>query len=191
MEVPISHKTLARYLKSALGGDGVKVVTYWDEAEKSSIAILSASDSPTTGVTTHATIGLSDVDIETSVGDAPLRVELLIAARDEFTDTANILSTCAFNVMNSGAPLLPDSVHIDAVGMYLKNTAMRHVMLYDPFLWNLETQRLPDRTVAWLLALPISESERIYGATRGASALAELFQQMQIDVFDLERAAAV
>ncbi|ERP96195.1 hypothetical protein Q674_05390 [Acinetobacter sp. COS3] len=49
---------------------------------------------------------------------------------------------------------------------------------------NLET-----KTVAWLLAVPISEAECRYAAEHGAEQLEKILAKYQIDVADINRAS--
>jgi hypothetical protein len=46
-------------------------------------------------------------------------------------------------------------------------------------------------TVHCLMLLPISDAERTYLATRGIDALEKLFEERQIDIYDINRASAL
>ena len=50
--------------------------------------------------------------------------------------------------------------------------------------------RLATKTVAWLLAVPITDAEAAYAGQHGAEALEDLFERAQIDLFDLDRDSA-
>ncbi|MGI8627462.1 MAG: suppressor of fused domain protein [Geodermatophilaceae bacterium] len=43
-------------------------------------------------------------------------------------------------------------------------------------------------TVAWLMAVPIADSEVEFARLNGTQRLQEIFEQEQIDVFDIDRA---
>jgi hypothetical protein len=64
-------------------------------------------------------------------------------------------------------------------------------MLISPFVWDLETQSFSGKSVAWLQVLPISDAERDYALANGPEALEDLFQDRQIDVFDIDRPSAL
>jgi len=73
--------------------------------------------------------------------------------------------------------------------MYELSKTMKHALFVPPFLWEeaLETLELPERTVAWLLAVPISEAEYQFAEREGSEKLEDLFVKHQIDIFNLER----
>lgn len=70
---------------------------------------------------------------------------------------------------------------------------MKHFLFVPPFLWEdeLPTLEFEGRSIAWLLALPISDQERSFAESNGSDDLEDLFQQNQIDIFDLERPSVV
>ena len=43
------------------------------------------------------------------------------------------------------------------------------------------------KSVAWLMAVPISECEYRYAEAEGPDRLEDLFEQQQIDIFDINR----
>jgi len=73
--------------------------------------------------------------------------------------------------------------------MYDQSLTMKHLMFVTPFLWDEELSAIEyeSKTVAWLLAIPISETERVYAEEKGYEALEDLFEKKQIDIFDLDR----
>jgi hypothetical protein len=52
---------------------------------------------------------------------------------------------------------------------------------------DLTTLELEGKTVAWLLGVPISDGERSFAEENGGDALEALFEEHQIDIFDLTR----
>ena len=180
-------KQLAEYLQSLVGSRPT-ITRYYDEAERSHVDILAAPDDLTKNVVTYATLGLSDHDnAGTRDGPKPLRVELLMAARDYFEDVPNILSTCAFNIINSGMQGAPGRIFPRVVELYYPELPLTDIFLASPFLWRIETQKFPSKTVAWLLAAPISKGETAYAMQNGPDALETQFERHSIDIFDLER----
>ena len=190
MAVSEENKTLARYLREIIGGKP-SVGRYWDKPERSSVDIFRADDRPDTGVVSYATLGLSDTSLELDVEGVPLRVELVMAAAAEHEAAPHILATAAFNIINDGMAIEPGTIFCDVVGMYLDDSDMKHLLFLPPFLWPLETQRLPRKTVAWLLAVPISNAERAYADEKGTDALEDVFEKEQIDIYDLSRASVL
>lgn len=190
MAVSEENRQLARYLRGAIGGK-VSVAKYWDREEVSSVDVLRAEDAPDPGIITFATLGLSDHDVELTLPEGPLRVELVMTAHESFEDTPNILSTCAFNIINSGFRIAPGIVHPDVVAMYRPGVIARHIFYVSPFLVPLETQRLPGKVVTWLQAVPISEAEARYHAEHGAEALEDALEAAEADVYDLDRESVI
>ncbi|MGE0709270.1 MAG: suppressor of fused domain protein [Planctomycetota bacterium] len=68
-------------------------------------------------------------------------------------------------------------------------SGLPHVLLWDPAPWQdrLPTLELTEKTVAWLWAVPISESELAYLDAHGPEALADALEEANADVADLER----
>src|SRR6478609_8679115 len=98
MTVSQENKDLTKYYRSAVGGKP-SVTRYWDDAHKRSVDVFCSKNAPSRGVSSYATLGLSDVSISLRVGRVPLRVEFLMAARTAFDLAPNVLATCAFNVI--------------------------------------------------------------------------------------------
>ena len=190
MAVSKENKALAAYLRSILGGVP-SVSKFWDEENRSSVDILSVRDRPVAGVSTYATLGLSDSSIGLSSDDVPLGVELLLALRTELGEGPNILSTCAFAVINSKLKARPGSVFPRVVELYRPEIDAKHAFLVPPFLWDLRTQEFPAKKVAWLLVVPISDREKDFVAQNGSDALENRFEEKQIDIFDLNRKSVV
>jgi len=167
-----------------------EVHRYGDATDKSTIDLLSCADSPSEGITAYGTVRLSDHPLGAA---NDLRAEIVGAFPTDIPLFANVLTTCAFNVINDGAPLFPGVIHREAIGMYDLSPTLRHVLFVSPFLWGEEprTLELPGRTVAWLMAAPITEAERAYAAIHGSQALELLFEQQDIDLFDVARASVV
>jgi hypothetical protein len=77
--------------------------------------------------------------------------------------------------------------------MYYPASEMRHVLFVEPFLWDkkFKVQELPDKTVAWLLMVPISEAEMQYARQNGSDALGDILEEKEVDIFDLKRASTL
>ncbi len=169
-------------------GGTPQVFRYWDEKKISAVDILSCENAPQKGVTSHATIGLSDHSLVNNGSGSDLRTEFVAAFGSAFEEAANIVSTAAFCVINSKWKIGPGVIFPDVVSMYRKRSEMKHVLFSSPFLWDkLTTQRLSDKTVAWLMVVPVSENEYRFAESNGSDALEDLFASKQIDIFNLDR----
>lgn len=65
-----------------------------------------------------------------------------------------------------------------------------HLLFVPPFLWDEKlntTLQLANRLVTWLLAVPITEAEAVFGATEGSDKLENLLQEKDVAIFDLQR----
>lgn len=192
MSVNDQKKLIARTALNAFGGKPT-VTKYWDDNKHNSIDILTTIERPYEGVSSFSTIGLLDYSIGYSVDETPLRLEIVGAIGSEYANFPNILATCAFFVINSKTTCSPGTIFRDVVSMYEPSSEMKHILLVPPFLWeeSLKTIDLPDKKVAWLLAVPISENEYIYASEKGTDALEDLFEKEEIDIFDLERKSVI
>jgi len=183
-----ANKQLARTVADRFG-QRPRITRFRDEHETRWVDIAQATDSPVAGVTSYATLGLSDWPLMDDGQEYPVRVEFLGACAGSYNQFANVLSTAAFNVIKDDWFVYPGRIFPDVVAMYYPAFPMKHLLFVPPFLWeeSFSTQEFPDKTVAWLFAVPISEDEMQYARIDGADALEELFEHKQIDVFDLER----
>ena len=90
-----SNKALAKMLMNEFG---VKpsISRYWDEGENCFVDVMVCEHTPQTNVFTYATLGLSDH----SLPNERTRVEFVGAFGGAFEESANIISTAAFCVIN-------------------------------------------------------------------------------------------
>lgn len=190
MSVTEENRMIALKVREAFGGKP-HVHKYWDENKKSSVDILSCEDNSFDGKLSYSTIGLSDYSIGYEDNSIPLRVELVGACDSEYFP--NILATCAFNIINSKFNCSFGTIFLDVVKMYFNNGPMQHILFLTPFIWeyNLQTIKFENKEVAWLIAIPISEEERIFADRNGIGALQELFENNHINVFDLQRVSVI
>ncbi|MEO3926215.1 suppressor of fused domain protein [Micromonosporaceae bacterium B7E4] len=186
------NKVIAKTVAAVFGGSP-RVVEYLDADGASKVAILHSTDHPWPDVTAYCTIGLSAVAIPRDV-DPPLGVELLAVADSTLHPRfAEALSTAAFFWINDGWEPEPGACFREVLRMHLPDTRLPHFFLTDPYLWEREfgSMVVGGRTVAWLLAVPVSESEADYAEENGPEALEELFERHEIDITDLDRAPVV
>ncbi|PPK69565.1 suppressor of fused domain protein [Actinokineospora auranticolor] len=187
-----SNRAIARAAAAAFGGRPT-VTRFYDDDERNAVDVLEVPDSPAGGVTSYATLGLSDHPLELDGEEYPARVEILGACDSSVEFFANVVSTAAFCVVNDKWFCAPGAVFPEVVRMYAPESPLPHLFFVSPFLWGDDpgTLELPDKTVAWLMVVPISDSERDYLDANGPDALEALFEEKQIDLFDLTRPPVV
>lgn len=168
------------------------VFSYYDEDEKNSVAILTCADSPVKGVNSYATMGTLVAKPTLVTDKKGLIVEFVGACSKDYENYTNILATCSFNIINSGFNYGPGEIYKDVVSMYYPNLNMKHILMMNPFLWKrrFKTMELEDKFVAWLQIIPISQNEYDYANKHGADKLEDLFEEKQIDIYDLNRKSA-
>ena len=96
----MDKKIIAKYTLEFIGGTP-KVERFYNVDESKAIDILSSDFGELKGVSTCATIGVSNVNIGLSAKGKTLRVELIAAGAVEDEILGNILSSIAFDIFNS------------------------------------------------------------------------------------------
>ena len=190
---PVSaiRKRIAKYMAQALGGTP-RVDRYYDPGEKNSVDILRCKERPSIGVNAYGTIGLSDSPLMFRGEEYPSRIELVGACASGFEAFANVLATAAFHVAKDGFFCAPGVVFPDVFAEYHPSGAMKHLYFMPPFLWEgLKTLEIDGRTVAWLMAIPISHAESSIAVEEGPVELERRFERAQIDFFDPDRPSIV
>jgi hypothetical protein len=184
----MEKKAIAKHIISVVGG-APQFSRYCDKNESSFVHIMTIKDVPEKGVNFYSTIGTSEYTIGLKVNNLPLRVELIFTIDERQEEVANILATSAFCIINSGFKCYPGAIFNDVISSYVKDTDMKHVMFVQPFLWedSFNELRLNDKIIEWLLAVPISEKECRYAEEHGSEALEQIFEEHQIDIFNLYR----
>ncbi len=190
MAVTEDNKALARYLRDVMQAAPV-ITKYWDDARASDIDIMIVRDAPADAVTTYASLGLSDTSTGLTIGDKVLGVEILLPMASACAHAANMIATCGFSIKKGEITPTPGAIIPRVLELYGDGRHMKHAMLIAPFVWDLETQTFPDKAVAWLQVLPISDAERDHALANGPEALEDLFEDRQIDVFDIDRSSVL
>lgn len=112
------NQQVAKHIFENVGGKP-KVIKYKDSNETSSIDIFMSEDKPQEGVTTYATIGLSESSIGLVLGnDKELRAEFIVTCGSNFDKFPNIISSCAFNIINDNFLCRPGTVYPNIVTEY-------------------------------------------------------------------------
>ena len=191
MAVSSANKALCRKLVEVFGGTP-RVRQFWDDNHESSVDILDCAGSPQPGVTSYATLGLSDYALTQNGKGHPARVEIVgaCAGGDEL---AHALATAAFCVINSRWFCCPGAIFPAVLAMYKVSPTMKHILFVTPFLWEagLPTLDLGEKKVSFLQAVPISEAELDFAEKHGPGDIEALFVRAQPDLFDLGRPSVV
>lgn len=192
MSITNEQKIIAKVALDAFEGKPL-VTKYWDDRKKSSIDILSCIDRPYDGITSFSTLGLSGYSIGYTTEDTPLRIEIVGTCASGYDCFSNILASCAFNIINTKFACHPGAIFQNVIEFYKSDSPLKHILFTSPFLWEdkLKTLHFPDMKVAWLLAIPISNEEFEFAKENGSDALESLFEEHQIDIFDLMRKSIV
>ena len=170
-----------------------KVVSYLDDEEKTSIDIYIGEDRPDFGLTTYSTIGLSEYSIDLiDKKNIPIRVELIAVCESQVDKFANVIASCAFDIIKNNYSCSPSTVNMNAISLYYDNLEMKHIYYTMPYLWDgLQGIELGGNVVNWLLAIPISENELRFLDENGADAFEDLLEKHEIEIFDIYRKSIV
>ncbi|RCS56458.1 suppressor of fused domain protein [Parvibium lacunae] len=187
------QKEVAKHTASAFLVDKPPIFHFWDDDHISDVYVLEAVNSPQHGVTSYATVGLSDHQLMHQGKDFGTRVEIVGACGSKFPDFGNVLATLAFCVINSKWFCAPGIIFPDVIKMYGHSLTMSDIYFTYPFLWDdrLKSARLSERDIAWLLAVPISKEESAFAQEFGSKKLEELFSEKDIDIYNLNRPSVV
>ncbi|GGN93752.1 antitoxin YqcF [Actinoplanes lobatus] len=185
-----ANRALARDLADTVGGTPTARRYYLDDARTRHVDIAKFVDRPQPGVITYATLGLSDTPLPRQVRP-PLGVEVL-GVCDAKVAFHVVLAAIAGRVKTRSEHGEPGAVFPNVVPAQMSAT-LRHAVLVPQFLWEsaFGTRVVDYKTVAWLLAVPISDAERDFCAEHGPDALEARFEQARIDIFNPNRPSAV
>lgn len=194
-KIPIENKNLAKYITTIVGVNE-KFERHCDELNINFIDIFKCDDPIYSNIKIFGTIGVSGHPNRIEMKDGNFQdipIELLITEYKEFGLLPNILSTAGFYITKKRWECQPGSVFMRIVEMYFETSEMKHIMFTSPFLWEgkLQPLKLETKTVHWLLCIPISDEELEYKMENGTSALEYIFQEKDIDIFDINRKSAI
>jgi antitoxin YqcF len=181
------EKIVAKHLAMIVGGKPVVYDLFHDSLDLS-LGILMSADQPAEGVTSYGTIGLLNTPMSWGKEEYPTRLELVGACRSEEKLFPNILGSAAFNIMRSKKLCSPGTVMPGYVAEYLPDCVLPHLYFTEPFVWpDLDTIEVGSKKVSWLLAIPISETERVYIEKNGDDKFEDLLEKNGVNIFELRR----
>lgn len=186
-----NDKLVAQRILQAVGGNP-KVVEYRDRNENSAIDIFIGTDRPYEEITTYSTIGLSNYGIGLKSPNKEIRVEFVGGCESTYEKFGNVLSSCAFNIINDQFSCKPGTTYPNIISEYYEETSMKHVLFTNPFLWDelgyIDTENVH---ITWLMLVPISDKEFEFVRNNSAEELEDLFEKNEIDIFDLNRDSVI
>lgn len=183
------NETLYHSVNGIFGGIP-HVFRYYDQLDEISSDLLTVEDVPIKGVLSYSTLGLIHYPIGQRLDEKPLRIEIAGACYQEFEYYPNLLSSCAFEIMNAHFTCHRGAVYPDCVNMYVQGSPMKHLLFYPFSFWGkeLETISFEDKVVKWFTAIPISESELAFLEKNPPEELVGRLKDTSADLFNLRRA---
>lgn len=183
------ERELGKTIRSRLG-TGTKVVRFADDEEVNEVFIVSGNDCPVGGVISYGSVGLSRKFQHTGAESVKVEIVAACAAVTPYID--NLVASCVFESIKNGTNIRYGSCIADIVAQYRISDTLRHVTFVAPFLWQGLNQLTVDgNEIYCLMMLPVSDAEKRYLEQHGIDALEELFDKMQIDIYDINRASAL
>lgn len=186
----MDNKKVAKHALGFIGGKP-NVSRYYNVDETKKIDVMKSDSGVIKGIPTCATIGLSQTDIGLSVKGKELRVELVASCDLNPETLGNILATISFETMDTKScaygMLIPN-----AISSYVKETELKHAVLMSPVFWP-KYQVLEDDecTVAWLMVVPVTDSEKKYIEQNGVAAFDSLLEREDTDIINMKRESVV
>ena len=186
----MDNKKVAKHALGFIGGKP-GVSRYYNRDESKQIDIMTSDSGVIKGVPTCAPIGLNQTDIGLTANGKKLRVELMAVCELSADVLGNILASIAFEVMDhktcSYGMVVPD-----IISSYVRKTDFKHVVLMSPVFWpKYKTLEDGEYTVAWLMAVPVTDAEKAYIERNGADAFDRLLEEKNADVISMKRKSVV
>ncbi|AJH16641.1 suppressor of fused domain protein [Myroides profundi] len=140
----------------------------------------------------YCTVGVSDSENLIEMRDGSLvniPVEILMEGNVNSDKWYSIILAAGFSIKVDKNPCQPYTVFKDLIRTYIKDTHLPHLLFVHPYLWEdrLGQMELEDKTVYFLLAVPISDNELAYFTEYGASELCDRLFSSDLDFSDIER----
>ncbi len=170
-----------------------KVITYDDDSDEFHIDMYIGEDSDDTGFTVCSTIGLSEYPVGLTDGHGrQIRVEFIGMCNSVHDKFADIIASCAFNIIKQNYSCKPGMAALNVIDEYYDGLEMRHIYYTTPsFGDNLREQVIDGKLVKWLMVIPISDGELEYLKKHGADGLESLLEENDTDISDLKRRSIV
>lgn len=184
----MNNKMAAKHALAFLGGKP-KVDRFYNVDESKSMDVMTSVDGEIKGISTCVTIGLNAVDIGMVSRGKKIRVELIAAGTVDAEILGNILSSMAFDIIDTESCAY-GMVVPNVVKAYIPHTHLKHMVLLSPVFWKKYTNMEDESTVVtWLFAVPISDEEKKYIETFGIELFDKLIGDRGTDVLNWARSS--
>lgn len=190
-EVPMIHRTIAKYLAREFGGDPKVLTQNFDDGV--CINVFVARGAPNPSQTSYSTIGLSDRMLSIGGESYGFGIELCGGVAENGDGFELMLGDIGYEIVSGNWIGALHTVFPGAIVPYFPDSPMKHLLLAHPFSWAedfglLET---PERKIIWLQFVPITDEEYQFALANGADALEERLETCRARVFDLFRASVI
>jgi hypothetical protein len=154
------------------------------------VDLVTAINSPRTGINSFSTIGLSVMPIGYLSGSVYLGSELVGMAAAGFDRYIDVLSACVDDILHLKARLFPGAVYKDAFKKIYPDVTVKHLIFDTPRGWEKDplTIDLGLRQAAWLMAVPVTEAELRLYSDSDSGELQDRFDEQNTDLAVLNRA---
>lgn len=185
-------RSVAHHIARAFGKDPAQrqqVERFLNDRETAHIDIMTCPDTPYSGFASLSTMGLSGHDIGIFTGKGkPVRIELTAVCWNEQLDIfKGFLITSSFGIIDTHYDIYLHIIYPDIVPLYVRDSAMRHILFAEPFAWELEEQKMDDCLVAFLSPIPISDAEKEFILSHGADEFLDALEEAEADVGNIYR----
>ncbi|VFR24019.1 unknown [plant metagenome] len=196
MQISDSEKAIARHLETVFGARPRVVVHRQAAEDPFYIGIAHAQDTPSPGLVTLSTIGVSNHPLYQDDGtEFPhTRVEFIASCEaGQESDLAEALFLAATFVGKSRGFACPGIFLHGLIGRFRPASPVPHALLTTPFAYEgLDAvKEFAGRRVSWLLVQAVSADEIDYAQAHSTSALEDVFEEAEIDWTSLDRACAM
>ncbi|NUO50455.1 MAG: suppressor of fused domain protein [Polyangiaceae bacterium] len=181
-------KAVAERVHRAFGGV-TTLRRYHHSTGVSFVDVMSCRDRPGKGITSFATVRLSEHRIYRDRRDCGTRFELAAGCHSDTGDMASALAAAAHAILLRQGFCMPGVLLRGVVAGYLP-FPFEHLLFASPWKWDqlMEPLELRGRHVSWVWAIPVSTSElELARASNGLGSLLDRFDRENVDLFDLGR----
>ncbi len=190
------RQSVMEYLVQQLGKQP-SIVERVNQAESWSVGIAKFTHTPSVGLATHATIGLGEQSL--SFADKrpfPGGIELVALTAATTLDFEKCLAALCFNAAETGRVCAPGEAFAEVLGQAIPGVTVPHIFATDPYIWQSAEHELNpfthnDRTIYWVMVVPISDGELELLRNHGERALMDCLEQANADVTNLWRRSTI
>jgi hypothetical protein len=188
----ISHtKNVCNYLKTSLCKDKPEFSRYWDARDKNPIDMITWQNRPERGLACMLSINLSYYPLfEYGELCKQGKIEIMaVCPTDDEYLWKSIIATSAYCVINGKWFAAQQVIFPNVVQIHNITSELKHIFFDIPFLYpkELSCSLINNIKTGWLMAIPISDAEYQYAIDHSVEDLGKLFEEKQIEYWDLYR----